>query len=618
MKFDYKDSILDEFEEYLQTTLDHYQTTVINYRLSARQYIDYLQNREDRESWIDNIKDIHIAEEFLQTFNGFDNQIIKRKGIEELLDFLSKKGRFHYFFFRVKDYLKQPEYIIFRAIFIGLSFILTIIAIIQSIIGKVQWIILLICLLIASLVLIALLILFLFIYIEKSSRDRFLSVLAWLVGICLLFLFFWILNVSNLKDSLHGFCCAPTPMITNTVSITATAESDQTPGELTETHTYTSETLTTDTPTPSATPILDLPVLINTPIPNINSIFSFEKAENIIEIARYEWDESEYQETEGHSSYNFGSYVAFSDTNPNLLAAGSRNSTIRLYRLDDGTFIEKKFFYNENDKLEGRFIGISLDENDNYLFASTSWFLYSWQISSESIYKTAEKGSYPNVTKSFDIISPFIPIGHDTGDISILDINNNLFVAYTKLDAHTSNNGMGNIWEIESNESGDYFLSVGSDNTIRQWVIDKNLEVIDQIDSWSPYGGGGITSLDICETKDGDIFSIGSSNSFVRVYSIFKKEPTHSWPPNQTGKGVSSLAFSRDCSILAVGTIDGKIRLLKLSDNSISHVINVFGISGIDDTKVSQKIETMSFSVDGKLLAIGHSRGISIFGVFDN
>lgn len=366
----------------------------------------------------------------------------------------------------------------------------------------------------------------------------------------------------------------------------------------------------TDTVEPTLT--IEVPVFLSTPIPTPEGIID---PGGIVELARYEWDSNEWEPIPGDfEREEFGSEVAFSSSNPFLLAAGSRNGTLRLFRLDEGSYDEVEVFPDV------RITDIEFDTRDEYLYiTSTNRSVKRWSLSGGSLFRDLlpTPTPLPGRPLSMDVYGSFVALGFDNGAIALLDLNLNLLSHYEK--AHFSDaSGPAIVRDVVYSSDGEYILSGGADNSGHLWDgSDGILSGSDRLWTWKPSvtsGKGVVTSVAVVGSGKDSLFVIGILGGTVEVYEFGQLKPTFEWRIGEIGSDVWSVAFTEEDLILAVGTEDGKVRLFSLSSGILLDSIEVFGRGGIEDPDATSRINSIAFSADGKLLAVGHSIGISIFG----
>ena len=393
----------------------------------------------------------------------------------------------------------------------------------------------------------------------------------------------------------------PTPTPTKTV-VTATSVTATTIPTLT----VVTETPVTPSPTPTPSPTLKVPVGLSTPVPTPSSRISFETLGRVRELARYEWDEAEWQEPQHLESIEYGSIVAFAPSNSYFLAAGSRQSRLRLYRPLTGAFDEELLGL-------GRITELAFAANNEYLYVSSNIYVQRWQISFDgTLFKQIDVTRNPARVSTLDLYGSRLILGQDQGDIVIRE--QDLTLLGMVEDAHDVDEmGQGTIWSLRFNEDGTLLVSGGADNLLRLW--ESKVSTLSQVQVWEPgAGGGAITSVAAHGVRESALFALGTLGGYIRVYEEGVQTAVVSWDSDKIGDDVWSLTFSPDGNILAAGTENGKVRLLVLANPSVVKTIEVFGSASINDPTVSSRINSLSFSSDGKLLAVGHARGVSIYG----
>jgi len=81
------------------------------------------------------------------------------------------------------------------------------------------------------------------------------------------------------------------------------------------------------------------------------------------------------------------------------------------------------------------------------------------------------------------------------------------------------------------------------------------------------------------------------------------------------GARIWSLANSPDGKIIVVGTDTGLVKIIRTSDMAIIEDLMI--ASGFSQEGFSTDVISVSFSSDGKYLAVGHAKGFKLFGPFN-
>lgn len=143
------------------------------------------------------------------------------------------------------------------------------------------------------------------------------------------------------------------------------------------------------------------------------------------------------------------------------------------------------------------------------------------------------------------------------------------------------------VFSVEFSRSGDYLFSGSADKTIRTWLIeDKRLFRTTRCTS--------STSI-LTVSTDGSTLASASGDGPVRLWQCPDLEELS--PLVDESIDVQALAFSGDGVHLAVASA-ANVFIYKLDDHKLAYVF-----------KARSKVSSISFSADGKLLAIGSVLG---------
>lgn len=135
--------------------------------------------------------------------------------------------------------------------------------------------------------------------------------------------------------------------------------------------------------------------------------------------------------------------------------------------------------------------------------------------------------------------------------------------------------------------------------TVQLWDVSTR-EIIETLiigDNGEAYTEGTRAVTTVSFSPDGTLLAVGSNDGTVQLWDVGTREPTTTL---QRDRSIMSVVFNPDGNILAVGSEDGKVSLWDMRKGVLK-----------SDFVAHQRVSSLAFSPDGKTLASGGSRFIS-------
>ncbi len=273
---------------------------------------------------------------------------------------------------------------------------------------------------------------------------------------------------------------------------------------------------------------------------------------------------------EGHKDWVHS--VSFSPDGQ-ILASGSDDNTIKLWRISDGDLIKTLKGH------EGGVRSVSFSPDGQILASGSSdKNIKLWQMPDGSLIRTlaGHEGWVHSVSFSPD--GQILASGGSDNTIKLWRVSDGSLIG--TLAGHTND-----VRSIAFSPDGQILASGSLDKTIKLWrVFDGSL-----IRTISETG----LVVSVSFSPDGEILASGSDDSTIKLWRV----SDGSLIRTLTGhKGfVRSVSFSPDGEILASGSDDYTIKLWQVSDGSLIRTLT--GHKG--------DVNSVSFSTDGQILASG-------------
>jgi WD40 repeat protein/subtilase family serine protease len=278
--------------------------------------------------------------------------------------------------------------------------------------------------------------------------------------------------------------------------------------------------------------------------------------------------------------------VAFSPDG-SLIASGSGDATIKLWRVSDGALVRT---------LRGHTSGVSsvAFSPDGSLIASGSWdaTIKLWRVSDGALVATLTGHRVEVNSVAFSPDGSLLASGGYDLTIRLWRVSDGALVR--TLTGHTSS-----VFSVAFSPDGSLIASGSVDYTIKLWRVSDGALVRTLTGHTNP-----VTS--VAFSPDGSLIASGSWDATIRLWGV----SDGALVATLTGHTdrVTSVAFSPDGSLLASGSWDRTIKLWRVSDGALVRTL----------TGHTDGVSSVAFSPDGSLIASGSwDRTIKLWRVSD-
>jgi WD40 repeat protein len=289
---------------------------------------------------------------------------------------------------------------------------------------------------------------------------------------------------------------------------------------------------------------------------------------------------------EGHTRYVTS--VSFSPDG-RLLASGSYDNTIKLWRVADGSLVRTLtghtgYVTSVSFSPDGRLLASGSDDNTIKL----------WRVADGSLVRTLTGHANRVWSVSFSPDGRLLASGSDDHTIKLWRVSDGLEVR--TLTGHTDG-----VWSVSFSPDGRLLASGGDywDQTIKLWRVEDGSLV-------RTLTGHTDWVWSVSFSPDGRLLASGSHDHTIKLWrvedgSLVRTLTGHTW-------AVLSVSFSPDGRLLASGSGDETIKLWRVSDGALVRTLTGHTEGGL----------SVVFSPDGSLLASGsYDNTIKLWRVAD-
>jgi uncharacterized delta-60 repeat protein len=272
---------------------------------------------------------------------------------------------------------------------------------------------------------------------------------------------------------------------------------------------------------------------------------------------------------EGHTDSVYS--IAFSPDGT-LLASGSVDNTVRLWRVSDGRLLRTL------EKHEDKVYSVAFSP-DGTLLASGSVdnTVRLWRVSDGRLLRTLEGHEDEVWSVVFSPDGTLLASGSLDGRVGVWQVSDGRLL-YKLAE-------QGGALSVAFSPDGTLLASGSADNTVQIWQVStgKRLRTLEG-------HTGKVYALAF--SPDGTLLASGSMDNTVRIWRVSDGKLLHTLIGH--GDDVYGLAFSPDGALLASASADNTVRIWRVSDGKLLHTL-----------EGRASVYSIAFSPDGTLLASG-------------
>ena len=325
------------------------------------------------------------------------------------------------------------------------------------------------------------------------------------------------------------------------------------------------------------------------------------------------------------------------NSNGIYLASGGDDGIINIWKKENDEFIKFQTIKTESPEIRS----LSFSPDDKYLVAGGSeGKLICWKVENNNFVKTQTIKEHSDKINSisFELNSNYLAVASSDNTLTIWKLKNDKFTLQNKLSRHKDKitsvtfsqdgnyltsvdlDGLINIWKLENDEislyqeiddnlfkinsltfhpNSELLASAGEDNYIKIWKIEKskmqsfqNLKLINN----------PIKQLSF--SPDGKyLFSLGEYKGFIEVWekegNKYKKSDIFKDDVGNNG----CFSFSKKNNYFALGYWNG-VEIYNYTKGNFNKIHNL--TYEVNDDNFDKLVKDISFSPNGKYLAVGH------------
>ena len=298
-------------------------------------------------------------------------------------------------------------------------------------------------------------------------------------------------------------------------------------------------------------------------------------------------DSKEFITLKGHSTEVDS--VSFSPDGK-LLASGSEDGIIKLWGINGNLIWTIQGHSTEVDS-ENNNIGVVKNISfspDGKTIASASWdgTIKLWSLDGKEI-KAFQGDKYLFNTVSFSPDGKMLASGNRNGSMTLWNLNSNS--QWTRsVNRSVKNDGQIAIWSVSFSFDGKMIASASRDGTTKVWILDGT--------ELATFNGHGGSANSVSFSLDNKTLAAGNEDGSVKLWSLSgERRPTLKLDDKVS---INTFSFSPDGKTVALGgfkkvtiwSLDGKKKEFQVAPNT-------------PQSESSGMVDSLSFSSDGKSLA---------------
>jgi WD40 repeat protein len=308
------------------------------------------------------------------------------------------------------------------------------------------------------------------------------------------------------------------------------------------------------------------------------------------------WNATTGEEIKTLKGHNGKVYSVSFSADGKILASGSADRTIKLWDVDTGEEIRTLKVKGHS----GRVHSVSFNADGETLASGgTDGTVRIWDLNTNNNFILSED-NYSVDSVSFSPDGKHLASGSADGKIKIWSKHDTTKFWNTNSREITTLNGHDNsVYSVSFNKDSTQLASGSRDNTIKLWDVTTGKEI-------TTVTGHSDSILNVSFSPDDKILASAAADGSIKFWDISRiQESTTFKGHNDSVTSVSS--NPKDNTKLASGSLDGTI---KIWDTAIGkEERTIYTVKGDNTESYKRKINSISFSHDGKILASGSADG---------